>query len=286
MKSNNELAGSDQNELISSEQKIEYRFLLELICGVYAEAFSARFGDNQKKWTLIGKEEFGPYFPFELPESFERLATFNVENNLLPWKSRFNKVLPIGVLLRNGSDHYLIFRGTLAAMEWYHDMLFTQKQWSNGNSEKLLVHSGFNDLFDTIRTAVDLAIDGAQIGKGKLTITGHSLGAGLANLSALESCDHKPRLITFGSPRVGNAAFSKKLAKCVLFHQRIEHIFDPIPNLPPESVKPLYSDYAHAGEQLLIKGLIDTISSYRDLKKREVLLGHLPSAYFDALDRL
>ncbi|WP_170265078.1 lipase family protein [Salibacter halophilus] len=286
MKSNSELAGSDQKELISSEQRIEYRFLLELICGVYAEAFSARFGDNQKKWTLIGKEEFGPYFPFEVPSGFERLSTFYVENNLLPWKSRYNKVLPIGVLLRNGSDHYLIFRGTLAAVEWYHDMLFTQKQWSNGSSEKLLVHSGFNDLFDTVRTAVDLAIDSAQIGEGKLTITGHSLGAALATLSALEWSDLKPRLITFGSPRVGNSIFAKTLEKSVSFHQRIEHIFDPIPNLPPESVKPFYSEYAHAGEQLLIKGSIDTISSYKDLSKKEVLLGHLPSAYFDALDRL
>ena len=69
-----------------------------------------------------------------------------------------------------------------------------------------------------------------------MLVTGHSLGGALATLSAyvLQSDLKLPvgRVFTYGSPRVGNDAFSK--ARIAAGNEwRITHHRDPVPHLPP-----------------------------------------------------
>jgi triacylglycerol lipase len=68
------------------------------------------------------------------------------------------------------------------------------------------VHGGFADRYGRVADKVKRAL--AKV-EGSLLITGHSLGAALATLAAV---DAKPeKLITFGSPLVGDPEFSKLL---------------------------------------------------------------------------
>merc|ERR1711865_171461 len=71
-----------------------------------------------------------------------------------------------------------------------------------------------------------------------LYVTGHSLGASVATLFAMDyvnSTGKRPDAVfTFGQPRVGNAAFAEYYTSKVTHHWRSTHHQDPIPHLPYE----------------------------------------------------
>lgn len=83
-----------------------------------------------------------------------------------------------------------------------------------------------------------------------LWVTGHSLGAAMAAITAFDlvhsgtATDDEVLVYTFGQPRVGDRAFSK------LFADEISHAFrvvagaDPVPHLPLQS-----AGYSHAGTE-------------------------------------
>ncbi len=79
----------------------------------------------------------------------------------------------------------------------------------------------------------------APLGPGaSLTVTGHSLGAALATLYAMENA-HTDRtanelLCTFASPLVGDAAFAAVFNALSLTSWRIVNAPDVVPKLPPE----------------------------------------------------
>ena len=120
------------------------------------------------------------------------------------------------------------------------------------------VHHGF--LQDIESITVDLVMQVRQVinklqalGNSfpKIYITGHSLGGALAILAALELNYQKlkPELVvTFGQPRVGNAAF----AACYneLLGDRTIHVInaaDPVPLLPP-----LLAGYRDEGNEVFL----------------------------------
>jgi triacylglycerol lipase len=92
----------------------------------------------------------------------------------------------------------------------------------------------------------------------ELWITGHSLGAALSTLFALDVALCRPAIkashVNFASPRVGNAAF-------VEFYQqqpaeqaeatrtlRVQNVLDIVPDLPPETL-----GYRHVSDVTLIE---------------------------------
>jgi hypothetical protein len=72
-----------------------------------------------------------------------------------------------------------------------------------------------------------------------IAVTGHSLGAALATLYVLENTSKgiisTPTLCTFGSPRVGDEAFTRAFNALNVTSWRIANVPDVVPNLPPES---------------------------------------------------
>lgn len=79
-----------------------------------------------------------------------------------------------------------------------------------------------------------------QQGKGvTIRLTGHSLGGAIATIGAMKLA-HKGwdvELITFGSPRVGNASFASLTKKLVKKNARFANSGDVAPNYPPELAK-------------------------------------------------
>ncbi|CAJ0603088.1 unnamed protein product [Cylicocyclus nassatus] len=85
----------------------------------------------------------------------------------------------------------------------------------------------------------------------EIWITGHSLGGAIANLAAswvksLPGFKGKVKLVTFGSPRVGNKEFSDALEKSVQYVYRVTHRKDPVVHIPNVN-------YQHAGKEIYYK---------------------------------
>jgi hypothetical protein len=97
------------------------------------------------------------------------------------------------------------------------------------------VHAGFRQAFFGVRQAVD---DWLSLhGEGVRVFTGHSLGAALATLAAAQWPG--ARLVTFGSPRVGNEAFRHTVTGKVT---RYVDCSDIVSRVPPET--PWYTHVA------------------------------------------
>ena len=121
----------------------------------------------------------------------------------------------------------LAFRGTES--DKFEDLLADgkthQKEWPN--SPGCLVHAGFADGWDPVSDRVTSLLANRE---GVLLMTGHSLGAALATLAAIVV--RPTKLITFGSPRVGNEELCALLAGVEV--RRFVHCCDLIARIPPE----------------------------------------------------
>lgn len=99
-------------------------------------------------------------------------------------------------------------------------------------------HAGFKEGFDLLWPDLERWLDGHP---GRWLFTGHSLGAALATLAA--SRKRPARLVTFGSPRVGDPTFVETLSEVEV--ARYVDCCDIVTHLPPPA---LPSGYAHVNE--------------------------------------
>jgi len=112
------------------------------------------------------------------------------------------------------------------------DLRAWPRNWPNGGR----VHDGFCEAFNRIWSKMDPWIEAHP---GRLLFTGHSLGAALATLAA--SVRKPSRLITFGSPRVGDAEFVSTLGGVEIL--RYVDCCDIVTQLPPEM-----AGFSHCGQ--------------------------------------
>jgi Lipase (class 3) len=140
----------------------------------------------------------------------------------------------------------LVFRGTDSS-SWY-NWAENMRAWRTdasydapGAPAGLRVHSGFlimwnsSSLASTFRAAY--AALAARVPDGPTYVVGHSMGGALAQLAALDlGVAHglnDVRVYTFGSPRVGNAAFADFLRSRTTESWRFTHGRDIVPSVPP-----------------------------------------------------
>jgi hypothetical protein len=122
------------------------------------------------------------------------------------------------------SDVVVAFRGTERDPRDYAADVKTWKiAWRAGGS----VHAGFADAFESVWPPLKQWIAGRP---GRRLFTGHSLGGALAMLAA--SLSGPARLMTFGCPRVGDAAFVRTLAAIDV--TRYVDCCDMVSRVPPE----------------------------------------------------
>ena len=149
-----------------------------------------------------------------------------------------------------GADHgILAFRGTEAltpgdswrklasvARDWWIDARVQRVDCAQGGQ----VHAGFLHALDAIWPQLQGVLDQAP----RWWCTGHSLGGALAALAAARVSASDAQLagaITFGQPRVGDAASAAQLAQLPLL--RVVNACDLVPELPPTAL-----GYEHAGQ--------------------------------------
>jgi triacylglycerol lipase len=133
------------------------------------------------------------------------------ENGLGKWlniKRKDSPSVPIGFIASRGKRVFIVFRGTKTVKEWISNMGIGLKEYPLPDYGS--AHEGFLQLYCSIRPAIIESL--TQLGgRGKLYMTGHSLGAALATL-ALPDIEAGAKvkidaLYTFGSPRAGDDTF-------------------------------------------------------------------------------
>ena len=183
-----------------------------------------------------------------------RLAYVKDETRLAQYLNRagFQKDLAIGYGSRGTqvfvasrqSDNLAVvaFRGTEPddPSDIFTDANFIMTPWTDNSSQSLgKVHEGFatallaNDILKKIITCLDSLVPATRV-----LITGHSLGAALATLTA----SRKPSscLYTFGSCRVGDAAFAGAIS--TISHDRFVDCCDLVTRVPTKEF-----GYVHVG---------------------------------------
>ncbi|XP_052149653.1 lipase-like [Oryza glaberrima] len=147
-----------------------------------------------------------------------------------------------------GVDHNLnaiivSIRGTQenSVQNWIKDMLWKQSDLNYPDMPDAKVHTGFYSSYNNtlLRPAIANAVHKARklYGDISIIVTGHSMGGALASFCALDLAithgGNNVYLMTFGQPRVGNAAFASYFAKYVPNTIRVTHEHDIVPHLPP-----------------------------------------------------
>jgi hypothetical protein len=134
-----------------------------------------------------------------------------------------------GFVAADGAGRTVVaFRGTESDRieDLIVDLLARPRAWPDGGQ----VHEGFALGLSRVQGALDAALAAAG---GELLVTRHSLGAALATLVAAQRRGRRPRLITFGSPRVGDARFTSLVDPGSV--ARFVNCCDVVARVPPEA---------------------------------------------------
>ena len=127
-------------------------------------------------------------------------------------------------LLTNGTITVLSFRGTEVTEK--SDVLADLKSGKNIEACGGKVHVGFKGEINKVWPNITAAL---EVNPGNIYVTGHSLGAAMATIAASRMQDRVIALVTFGSPRVGNAEFVKSVS---VEHYRVQNNCDDVTKVP------------------------------------------------------
>lgn len=137
----------------------------------------------------------------------------------------------------------IAFRGTQerSLQNWIEDLYWKQLDISYPGMEDAMVHHGFYSAYHntSLRPGVLSAVKGAKefYGDIQIIVTGHSMGGAMAAFCGLDLAVHlgyqNISVMTFGQPRIGNAAFVSYYRERVPNTIRVTNRHDIVPHLPP-----------------------------------------------------
>ncbi|CAK7333077.1 unnamed protein product [Dovyalis caffra] len=137
----------------------------------------------------------------------------------------------------------IAFRGTQehSIQNWIEDLYWKQLDVNYPGMPDAMVHHGFYTAYhnSTIRPGILNAVERAKEYYGDLDImvTGHSMGGAMASFCGLDLMVNTKaknvQVMTFGQPRVGNAAFASYYSQLVPNTIRVTNEHDIVPHLPP-----------------------------------------------------
>ncbi|XP_048129216.1 lipase-like isoform X2 [Rhodamnia argentea] len=128
----------------------------------------------------------------------------------------------------------IAFRGTQehSIQNWVEDLYWKQLDINYPGMPGAMVHHGFYYAYHntTIRPGILDAVMRAKdlYGDINVMVTGHSMGGAMASFCGLDLV-----VLTFGQPRIGNAAFASYYSDLVPHSIRITNGHDIVPHLPP-----------------------------------------------------
>lgn len=187
--------------------------------------------------------------PVALPSDFTQTALIEADGAVLTSMTEPHPALTamvkdtriFGLMGRNATSRtaFVSFRGTSDLGDWLADINVAPESYSS-TSGFGKVHSGFQDVYETVRNSIAGNLATATAECDQILVTGHSLGAALAVLAAPDMLRNmlpntiKPQLITFAGPRVGLADFATAFNTAVESCFRVVNFLDIVPLVPPD----------------------------------------------------
>ena len=187
---------------------------------------------------------------------------------------------------------FIGFRGTTSLTDIKYDLDFRMVHLTE-NHPHVLVHAGFKEKFKSVKQQLVNELLSRASEFDRIVFTGHSLGGALATVSspilAGTLLDKKVHCITFGSPRVGNGAFTNFFTSNVHSSVRMTTDFDPVPSLPFETfyehVQPAIS-VTESNEVLVVPEVpigSRLLNAFEDLDFDRSIRDHDMRVYYDRL---
>ncbi|VVB15096.1 unnamed protein product [Arabis nemorensis] len=160
----------------------------------------------------------------------------------------------------------IAFRGTQenSIQNWVEDLFWKQLDLNYPDMPDAMVHHGFYIAYHntTVRPAVLGAVKRVKKSYGEninIMVTGHSMGGAMASFCGLDLVvnegEENVQVMTFGQPRVGNAAFASYYSLLVPNTFRIIHDHDMVPHLPPYYYIFPQKTYHHFPTEVWVRGL-------------------------------
>ncbi|GGG88674.1 lipase family protein [Paenibacillus radicis (ex Gao et al. 2016)] len=195
----------------------------------------------QEQWAIflaaICEQTYAQYTNndgfFVVPSNYSLVDTIHAQSISHVWE-RF------GFILESENDIIIAFRGTSSTNDWIADVLASQIKFPYLPEEDCLTHHGFTEIYSSAREQVVACLGDLSPDKN-LYITGHSLGAALSTLCAVDvaaNTNHTaPQLFTYGSPRVGDPEFATVFTTYVPNSYRLANLYDIVTYAPPAVYK-------------------------------------------------
>ncbi|GAB0490403.1 hypothetical protein MMPV_001640 [Pyropia vietnamensis] len=212
------------------------------------------------------------------------------------------------VLVLERADVVVVaFRGTVSVANWYTNVRISQEPhvpledppwlrplWRSPawGAKRPRVHSGFWMAYESVRSELldDVRRCLTEVPNRRVMVTGHSLGGALATLCAFDCrvqlgmSELDVTVITFGSPRVGNRAFTRRFLAAVPVCFRIMNHSDGVTNVPSS----FFSNFEHVPRGVLVDGygnlIIDPMFVDLKLFHGTAFTPHLMEGYRDSLN--
>lgn len=157
------------------------------------------------------------------------------------------------ILRAKDGDTVIVFRGSESRTDWANNLRFRvidlpvneflpsalthdrQQIVVGDENPKIKVHRGFHRAYMAVRDKVYHYV--GTHAQSNITLTGHSLGGAIAILFAYDFAKHLSGfrsldIVTFGSPKPGNAAFISEYSKLLPHGQHYVNGSDIVPSLP------------------------------------------------------
>jgi predicted lipase len=176
-------------------------------------------------------------------------ATCDKQNNLETIIDKKGEQVVIG-FNSNYNSIFVGFRGSSNIQNWIDNLKFSQI--TPYNNTQIIVAKGFYQLYSSLKEDIQVITKqlSSKYATNSILVTGHSLGGALATIMVFdllyaEPGNLHPTLITFGSPRVGNAEFASIMSNFDIYSNRITHYYDMVPHVPQEFLK-----YSHISQEI------------------------------------
>lgn len=158
---------------------------------------------------------------------------FDVYNTLYDVKSDLQGF--IGTL---NHEIYVVYRGSSSPLNWIYDFEISQVKYTTYDCDGCMVHKGFYKSALDIKnqTLIYLQILKRKFNHHTIIVTGHSYGAAVAQLVAMEivkELGYPVTVYNFGQPRIGNRDYAMLVNMVIGQHWRFVHDRDIVPHLPP-----------------------------------------------------